>query len=57
MNFEHVSLGLLATPTKDLLENMGHIRHEVDRIIPDDDHELRLASRLGLGLHIDFGHR
>ena len=57
MDFEHVPLGLFTAPTEDLLKDVRHIGHEVDRVIPDDDGITRLAELLGILLHIDFRRR
>jgi hypothetical protein len=52
-----VPLSLLTAPTEDLLEDMRHVGHEVDRIIPDDDGIIRFTELLGITPHIDFGSR
>ena len=57
MDFEHVPLCLFTSPTENLLKHMGHIGHEVDRIIPDDDGIILLTNLLGIRLHIDVGRR
>src|SRR5699024_6891099 len=36
VNVQHQLGGVLLAVTEDLLEHVGHIRHEVHRVVPDD---------------------
>lgn len=57
MDLHHVLLCLAQRPTKDLLEDVGHIIHEVNRIVPANNPIQRF--KLGRGDRIDqrFGLR
>ena len=50
VNLEHVPFGLLPVPAKNDLEHMGHIIHEIDRVVPADDQPARFEVRLRAGL-------
>ncbi len=47
MHFKHVTLGFLFIPSENLLENVGDIIHEVDRVIPANHHIAGLAGITG----------
>ena len=69
MDLHHVLLCLAQRPTKDLLEDVGHIIHEVNRIVPANNPIQRfklgrgdwIDQRLGLRLrapwHMRFLHK
>src|SRR5689334_19935248 len=45
MHVHHEFLGLLVAVTEKPLEDPGHVRHEVDRIVPDDRHPRPVVDR------------
>src|SRR4051812_13121603 len=45
VDVHHELLGLFPAVAEELLEDPGHVRHEVDRIVPDDGHPRPVIGR------------
>jgi hypothetical protein len=59
MDVHHEQLGLRTVVVEVLHEDVGHVRHEVDRVVPDDGdpRPLRLLEELGAhDLGWGYGH-
>jgi len=54
VDLHHVFLRLFPVPPEDDLEDMGHVIHEVHRVIPADHDKAGIQLGIGLGLGDDL---
>ena len=50
VNLEHMKFGFLFGPSEHDLKHVGHVIHEIDRVIPANNEETRFQARFGLFL-------